>query len=111
MWEDGVRMRRVFSRRCLQVFAVFAGLALVSTQVQPQDSTRPKAKELPDHDGWASLSGSVTFEGEVPQIDEPGGGIPKDTTWLLDSKTKGLASVIVWLSSPMRSQRFPVHPD
>jgi hypothetical protein len=106
-------------RRLLPTFVLVAMLL-------PNNLVHAQLQKL-KNEGWGSLSGKVTLDGEVPAIVD---NTPKmmahadkaccldkaakpseklDTTWEVDPKTKAVANVIVWIKPP-KDTYFPLYP-
>jgi hypothetical protein len=78
------------------------------------------------YDGYGSLSGKITFDGNPPKVenfikrmmehadkacclDPKAKDIEKvDMTWIVDPKTKAVANVMVWVTSPDKKTPLPV---
>lgn len=79
--------------------------------------------------GWGSLSGVVTFDGDIPKevslvpeilklndaVDRACcNAAPKNQkikpNWIIDPKTKGIANVVVWIKPPPK-MAFPIHDE
>jgi len=77
-------------------------------------------KPLEGIEGLATIKGTVTYDGEVPEMREPAGvaahkdraycctkGCPREETWVVDPATKGVANVVVWVNCPS-GKYFPL---
>jgi hypothetical protein len=108
-------MRRFFS------LALVFSLSVVPCQAQQ--------KEIVKAAGWGSLTGKVTFDGDlppvvsfIPEINKLMNNEDKaccnaapanqkvKPTWTIDPKTKGVANVAVWIKPPP-GMVFPIHKD
>jgi hypothetical protein len=88
---------------------------------------RGQEKEVLQTTGWGSLSGKVTFDGDlpevvslVPEIQKLDNPVDKaccmaapakqrvKPNWTIDAKTKGIANVAVWIKPPA-GKVFPIH--
>jgi hypothetical protein len=112
-------MRRIFLGA---MFLVILGVCLPGNPTQAQGE---KKKQELASTGWGSLSGKVTLDGKIPDIvdltpammkhndkacclDPKAKDVEKkDTTWLVDPKTKGVANVVVWIKAPAGTY-FPI---
>lgn len=87
-------------------------------------------KAIMKHDGWGSLSGRVTYDGDPPVPDSLLPEIAKlqnaedkacckaapanqkvRQNWVIDPKSKGIANVFVWIKPPHENVVFPIHND
>ena len=87
-------------------------------------------KAIMKHDGWGSLSGRVTYDGDppapvslLPEINDLKN--PEDKAcckagpahqkvkqnWVVDPKSKGVANVFVWIKPPNDKVVLPIHKD
>ena len=118
-------------RRILPIVSL---LAIVSLLLSGSDAHAQKI--LLQSDGWGSISGTVTFDGDVINLLAK---VKKDSddllakmkihpdkacclapaakpiekaesTWIVDPKTKAIANVIVWIAPP-KGTYFPMHPN
>lgn len=79
-----------------------------------------EVRRLLDTDGWGTLRGRVTFEGEPPlrlpipvqshiHAEVCSQGELVEETWIVDPETQGVANVVVWLEPPSGTY-FPPQP-
>jgi hypothetical protein len=84
-----------------------------------------RGQQLLKTNGWGSLSGKVTLNGDLPDVENLVAKMmghadkacclnPKakpeekvDQTWIVDPKTKGVANVVVWIKAP-KDTYFPI---
>jgi hypothetical protein len=102
-----------------------AALALLSLLVDPMAS---RAQEKLKTNGFGSLSGKVTLDGDIPAVvdltekmkihndkacclDKKAMPIETiDQTWIVDPKTKAVQNVMVWVKPPPKTY-FEIHPN
>ncbi len=112
-------------RRVLSYAIAVAVFALLSTANLSMAQGEKKKTLLPT-EGWGSLSGTVTYNGDPPaptslvdlmmkHNDKACCLAPKatafekvDPTWLVDAKTKGVANVMIWIKAPIGTY-LPTH--
>ena len=114
------------------MFMLAAGLGGGDRDTRPTVAAAPNKKVELQAAGWASLKGTVTFEGDVVLNDIPNKNKNLrermaahkdakccldasaqeivDQVWLINKKNKGLANVLVWLKPP-EGTYFPIHKD
>lgn len=102
---------------------VFCALAMLFVALP----ARGQEKEILKTTAWGSLTGKVTFDGDLPK---PASLVPQilklmdpvdraccnaapakqklDPTWVIDPKTKGVANVVVWVKAP-EGKVLPIH--
>jgi hypothetical protein len=106
-----------------QHLLLFLTVAVLNAPALGQEKTILK------HDGWGSLSGRVTFEGDLPEpvsllgeINDLKNAEDKacckaapaaqkvKQNWVID-KNRGVANVFVWIKPPSDKVVFPIHKD
>src|SRR5438105_3147825 len=108
---------------------MYRSLMLALTFLVAAVPCRAQEKAVMKSTGWGSLSGTVTFDGDIPKevslvpeinkLKDPVdkaccSAAPKNQkitpNWTIYPKTKGIANVMVWIK-PVPGTVFPIHDE